>query len=180
TAGRQSHCAGDSRQHGAASDRSRTRGDSRTRAGGSAWATAKPRDPETGCTPEAAARQARTGKTKGKETPLRRYALWSSEEPPSFMPSLKFLMALPTPLPSCGRRFAPKINTTITRITRSSGKPRLPILLLLENRALIVPLCPNEPPSQTELSRLCERPLKRSIRLRAGDQPRHDTPDPLA
>src|SRR5207248_4468915 len=107
------------------------------------------------------------------------YDFESSDEP-SFMPSLKFLMALPTPLPSCGRRLAPKINTTITRITRSSGKPRLPIELLLENRALIVPLCPNEPPSQTELSRLCERPLKRSIRLRAGDQPRHDTPDPLA
>src|SRR4029077_279127 len=55
-----------------------------------------------------------------------RYDLCSSVEP-SFMPSLKFLMALPTPLPSCGRRFAPKINTTITRITRSSGKPRLPM-----------------------------------------------------
>src|SRR5438270_5061341 len=63
------------------------------------------------------------------------YDFESSDEP-SFMPSLKFLIALPTPLPSWGRRLAPKINTTITRITRSSGKPRGPIELLLQKRAL--------------------------------------------
>jgi ribonuclease R len=54
------------------------------------------------------------------------YGFWSSPAEPSFIPSLKFLIALPTPLPSWGSLFAPKINTTITRITRSSGKPKLP------------------------------------------------------
>src|SRR5436190_12184986 len=39
------------------------------------------------------------------------------------MPSLKFLMALPMPRPSCGSLFAPKIRITITRMTTSSGKP---------------------------------------------------------
>src|SRR5581483_8986315 len=39
------------------------------------------------------------------------------------MPSLKFRMALPIPLPSSGSRFAPKITITMTRITSNSGMP---------------------------------------------------------
>ena len=38
--------------------------DSRARAGGSAWAAAKPRDPETRVAPEAAARPARAGQMR--------------------------------------------------------------------------------------------------------------------
>src|SRR5579884_2770271 len=54
------------------------------------------------------------------------------------MPSLNSLTALPIPRASCGSRLAPKISTTITRMTSSSGRPREPnILLLLE--LLILP-----------------------------------------
>src|SRR5882672_8030366 len=54
-------------------------------------------------------------------------------------------MALPMPRPRPGRRFAPKITTTIKRMTISSGNPRCPIVQLLPqiwNRrsAWIVPL----------------------------------------
>src|SRR5258706_14542259 len=53
------------------------------------------------------------------------------------MPALKFLIALPMPLPSCGRRLAPKMMTTIARMTSSSGIPIRPIAVLLV--LLIVP-----------------------------------------
>src|SRR5436305_6771670 len=54
------------------------------------------------------------------------------------MPSLKPRIASPMPRPRPGNRFAPKITTTIARITSSSGSPRRPMRWLLE--ALIVPL----------------------------------------
>src|SRR5436190_21838947 len=73
-----------------------------------------------------------SGKNSEERSDAEGYDFVSSDEP-SLMPSLKFLIALPTPLPSCGKRLAPKINTTITRITRSSGKPRLPMALLLQS-----------------------------------------------
>src|SRR3954464_7769419 len=47
------------------------------------------------------------------------------------MPSLKFLMALPMPLPSPGSRFAPKMTMTIARMTSSSGRPIRPMVKLL-------------------------------------------------
>src|SRR5262245_47048555 len=53
------------------------------------------------------------------------------------MPSLKFLMALPMPLPSPGSRFAPKMTMTIARMTSSSGRPIRPMVKLLLGR--IVP-----------------------------------------
>src|SRR4051812_30647235 len=54
------------------------------------------------------------------------------------MPSLKFLIALPMPRPSPGRRFAPKMMTMMARIISSSGTPMLPMGWLLN--AAIVPL----------------------------------------
>src|SRR6476620_1269728 len=47
------------------------------------------------------------------------------------MPSLKFLIALPMPLPSPGNRFAPKMTMTIARMTSSSGRPIRPMVKLL-------------------------------------------------
>lgn len=60
-----------------------------------------------------------------------------------FMPSLKFLMALPMPRPRPGRRFAPKMITMIARMIRSSGTPILPMAWLLN--AAIVPLFAGSP-----------------------------------
>src|SRR6185369_9104792 len=48
------------------------------------------------------------------------------------MPSLKFLIALPIPRPSPGRRLAPKMMTMIARMIRSSGRPTRPMVWLLE------------------------------------------------
>src|SRR5581483_4122628 len=61
------------------------------------------------------------------------------------MPSLKFLTALPIPFASPGRRFAPKIRITISRMMRSSGSPSDPNMLMLQRvvsreTAWIVPL----------------------------------------
>ena len=53
----------------------------------------------------------------------------------SFMPSLKFLIALPTPRPSCGSLFAPKIRMTMSRMTSNSGNPS-PTVILLQFRAV--------------------------------------------
>src|SRR5438552_2671415 len=53
------------------------------------------------------------------------------------MPSLKFLMALPMPLPSPGNRLAPKMTMMIARMTSSSGRPIRPMMKLLFGR--IVP-----------------------------------------
>src|SRR5215510_7108079 len=55
------------------------------------------------------------------------------------MPSLKLRMALPMPLPSCGRRLAPKMMITIARMISSSGIPIRPIAVLLV--LAIVPPC---------------------------------------
>src|SRR5438552_2671011 len=60
------------------------------------------------------------------------------------MPSLKFFTELPRPLASCGKRFAPKISTTMTRMMSSSGRPSVPNMLILQRIrgsgiALIVP-----------------------------------------
>src|SRR5688572_10599699 len=46
---------------------------------------------------------------------------------PSFIPSLKLRIDLPMPVASCGRRFAPKISTTMNRMMKSSGKPIRPM-----------------------------------------------------
>src|SRR5687768_1711637 len=53
------------------------------------------------------------------------YDLWSAVS--SLMPSLKFLIALPMPRPSWGRRLAPKMMITMNRMIISSGNPSLPI-----------------------------------------------------
>ena len=45
----------------------------------------------------------------------------------SFVASLKLRMLFPTLLPSSGKRFAPKIRMTITRMMSSSGRPMGPI-----------------------------------------------------
>src|ERR1035437_4654219 len=50
---------------------------------------------------------------------------FESPDWPLRIASLKFLMPSPRPLPSCGILPAPKMSTTITRMTRSSGRPRL-------------------------------------------------------
>ena len=83
----------------------------------------------------AGVREESPGEKSGDE----RYDLWSSDAVPSFMPSLKFLIALPTPLPSCGSRLAPKISTTMTRMTSSSGNPRRPMVLLPLSRVYHFP-----------------------------------------
>src|SRR5262245_43508979 len=54
------------------------------------------------------------------------------------MPSLKFLMALPMPFPSPGRRLAPKMTMMIARMIRSSGTRMLTMMRFLD--AAIVPL----------------------------------------
>src|SRR5206468_1709976 len=61
------------------------------------------------------------------------------------MPSLKFLTELPRPFARLGRRFAPKISTTMKRMMRSSGIPSEPNIGILQKivrpeTALIVPL----------------------------------------
>ena len=47
------------------------------------------------------------------------------------MPSLKFLIALPMPLPRPGRRLAPKTTMMIARMMSSSGMPMRPMVTLL-------------------------------------------------
>src|SRR4051812_10341854 len=67
---------------------------------------------------------------------LRFLSLLSSSS--GFNPSLKPLIASPMPRPSPGSRFAPKMTMIIARMTSSSGRPRRPMVRLLE--AAIVPL----------------------------------------